>query len=355
MKSFKNILQYKRLAVVALAITSIFTTSIVSAQANPSSYTTGTRYNENRQVVGVIHPDPDGNGSLRYAAVRNTYNAQGLLSRVETGELRYWKSHTIAPKNWGSDFTNYISTITKYTYDRWGRKLTERVYDNASAVYATKQYTYDSLGQLQCEAVRMNPIYMTNLPSSACSLGTKGDFGNDRVTRYYYDGRGRVTSVYKAYGTSLQQRYVKYTYKGSSELKTSVTDANGNYAKYDYDGFGRMSRWYFPSKTATGAHNTGDYEAYAYDKNSNRTYFRKRDGQVIRYEYDALNRVSKKNAPGSALDVAYRYDNRNLQTSAKFTSNNRGVRCKQYLYGLWRNQIRRYEYGRDDSPFDAYL
>ena len=70
-----------------------------------------------------------------------------------------------------------------------------------------------------------------------------------------------------------------------------------------------------------------DYEEYGYDANSNRTSLRKRDGSVITYQYDALNRNTVKIVPERAglavthtRDVYYGYDLRGLQTSARFDS-----------------------------------
>ena len=81
----------------------------------------------------------------------------------------------------------------------------------------------------------------------------------------------------------------------------------------------------FPSKTATEAVDEGDYEEYGYDSNGNRTSLRKRDGQVLGFAYDALNRVTIKDAPGPERDVRYGYDLRGLQTSASFTWTGHGV------------------------------
>jgi YD repeat-containing protein len=57
------------------------------AQSSPSAFTTGYRYDADRRVTGTISPDPDGAGGLHYAAVRNTYNSAGQLTKVEKGEL----------------------------------------------------------------------------------------------------------------------------------------------------------------------------------------------------------------------------------------------------------------------------
>jgi RHS repeat-associated protein len=76
-----------------------------------------------------------------------------------------------------------------------------------------------------------------------------------------------------------------------------------------------------------GTISTTDYEQYTYDANGNRTSLRKRDGSVITYQYDALNRNTVKVVPERAgllpthsRDVYYGYDLRGLQTYARFDS-----------------------------------
>lgn len=53
-----------------------------------------------------------------------------------------------------------------------------------------------------------------------------------------------------------------------------------------------------------------------------RTVLKKRDGRLIAFEYDALNRVVSKTFPGSSGErsVYYKYDLRGLQTEARFDS-----------------------------------
>lgn len=50
-----------------------------------SADTTVWKYDAMRRVVGVIGPDPDGGGPLKFRATRNTYDAAGRLTRVERG------------------------------------------------------------------------------------------------------------------------------------------------------------------------------------------------------------------------------------------------------------------------------
>ncbi len=295
--------------------------SAAAAQSAPSAFTSATRYDVERRVTGTIAPDPDGAGPIGFAAVRNSYDVIGRLIKVEKGELAAWQSETVAPAAW-SGFSVFQTVDT--TYDMMDRKLSEKISAGGTAYsltqYSLTQYSYDALGRLECTAIRMNPAAYGSLPASACTLGTAGAQGADRITRSVYDAAGQLLKVQKAYGRPLQQDYATYTYSQTGKM-ASMVDANGNKATMSWDGQDRQSRWTFPSKTMVGAVSTTDYEEYAYDANGNRTSLRKRDGQVIGYSYDKLNRVTVKDIPGgTAADVYYGYDLRNLQLYARFGS-----------------------------------
>jgi RHS repeat-associated protein len=171
----------------------------------------------------------------------------------------------------------------------------------------------------------MNPAAFTSLPASACSLGTEGGFGPDRITRNVYDAASQLLQVQRAYGTPLQQNYATYTYTANGQRQT-VKDANNNLSTFEYDGFDRLSKLRFPvTSTGAGVSSTTDYEQYGYDAVGNRTSLRKRDSRTITYSYDALNRVRIKTVPTSAsgapgYSVFYGYDVRGLQLYARFSS-----------------------------------
>jgi len=326
------------------------------AQALPSDFTTATRYDIANRVVGTIVPDPDAGGPLHYAAIRNTYDNDGRLIRVEKGELSGWQSESVAPSAW-TGFT--VFTKVETGYDGLDRKTVEASWgwDSTTSAWvesAVTQYSYDPVGRLDCAAVRMNPATWSALPTSACTLATTSTaYGPDRITKNVYDDAGQLLKVIKAYGQTtanglpqLQQDYVSYSYTDNGKQKT-LKDANGNLTTYTYDGFDRLVAWAFPSKTVTGSSATctvgsveatdgfgnmvagpsetraagDDCEKYAYDRNGNRAKLMKRDGNVIRYAFDALNRNTIKDIPGgTAADIYYAYDARGLQLSALFAS-----------------------------------
>uniref|UniRef100_UPI0025E76FE0 RHS repeat-associated core domain-containing protein n=4 Tax=Pseudomonadota TaxID=1224 RepID=UPI0025E76FE0 len=65
----------------------------------------------------------------------------------------------------------------------------------------------------------------------------------------------------------------------------------------------------YPVTTAgSGTSSGSDYEQLGYDAASNVTSRRLRDGQVIGFTYDNLNRVTLKDLPGSEPDVTYSYN-----------------------------------------------
>jgi RHS repeat-associated protein len=318
-----------------LALATLWTGSAL-AQSSPSAYTTGYRYDAGARLVGTIHADPDGAGPLLHAAVRNTYDALGMLTKVETGELASWQPETVLPAEWPG-FTAFQTL--EMTYDIWGRKLTGQVSSGGVSLSLT-QFSYDAAGRLQCSAVRMNPAAYGALPASACTLGSEGVNGPDRITVQSYDVLSRPTLTQKAYGTPQQINYVNTAYYPGGP-KQSDTDANGNISYYTYDGLVRLQRRYFPSKTTAGQYSSTDYEEYGYDNNGNRTSLRKRDGNAITYSYDNLDRVTSKHYQVSTnQDVFYGYDLRNLQLYAKYGSpTGNGITTQYNGFGNVSNSI----------------
>jgi RHS repeat-associated protein len=316
----KMISAYRNFAAAYAVFLAFLATTPAFAQVAPGVGVSATRYDIGGRLVGVIRPDPDGAGPLGHPGVRTVYDLGGRVIRVEIGELSAWQGVDVAPANW-TGFT--IHRTAASDYDSAGRKVKDSLSANGTT-YTVTQYSYSADDRLECSTVRMNPAAFGALPASACTLGPSGASGPDRITRQEYSAQGWLTKIQKALGTLRQQDYVRYTYNADGK-RTSVTDANGNYATMDYDAFDRLAKWTFPSATTAGVANPGDYEAYTYDEAGNRTSLRKRDGSTLSYQYDALNRVSVKIVPertGLAAehtrDVYYSYDNRGLQTYVTF-------------------------------------
>jgi RHS repeat-associated protein len=299
-------------------------------------YTSWARYDAMGRVTGTISPDQPGAGS--FLAVRNSYDAAGRPTRVESGTLAAWQSEAVAPANW-TGFTVFRMSQTQY--DAMGRKVRDELWTQGGAtLIGVTEYSYDNVGRLTCTAVRMNPaVYGT--PAPACTPGTVGAQGPDRISRNYYDLAGQRIQLRVGVGSGDEAADATWDYNLAGQVVT-VIDGNGNRANLRYDGHGRQDRWTFPSTTrptqyddstqaaalaSAGSVNANDFEEYGYDPNGNRLSLRKRDGTTLTYSYDALNRMTVKVVPergnllaSSTRDVHYGYDLRGLQLYARFDS-----------------------------------
>lgn len=254
-------------------------------------------YDAARQLLGVVQPDPDGNGPLRRKAERYTYDAAGRTSRVEVGTVS-----TPDAAGWPGFQSAQSETLAR---DSGGRVLTRTV--AAGGVDISKvQYSYDQLGRLDCTAIRMNHVAWPSLPAG-CSPTALGSHGPDRITQQVYDTVGQLVRKREGVGSAAPSEEV-FTYRLDGQIATA-TDASGNRTQYSYDGHGRLSRTSFPvGAPGQNASSPTDFEELTYDQSDNVTARRLRDGQQIQYGYDALDQLVSKDLPGDAPDVTYRYD-----------------------------------------------
>jgi RHS repeat-associated protein len=168
----------------------------------------------------------------------------------------------------------------------------------------------------------MNPAAWGSLPASACTLGTTGGFGPDRITKTIRDANGRPTQIQVAIGTAEPANERTLGYNNNGTL-AHLIDANDNRTTYEYDGHDRLVKTRLPLPAiGSNSSSTTDYEQLTLDAGGNVTSRRLRDGQSIAFTFDALNRVTLKDLPGSEPDVSYGYDLLNRMTSASQGGNN---------------------------------
>jgi len=274
--------------------------------------TTRYRYNAARQVIGVIGPDPDGAGTLKHRATRNTYT-NGLLTKVERGTVNSQSD---------TDWNNFAPLETVDIAFDANARITSGKLSGGGTAFALAQASYDTLGRPECSAVRMNTATYGSLPASACTLGTQGSFGPDRIAKTIYDNASQVLQQQVAVGTTDAATEATFTYSNNGRLQT-LKDAENNLTTYEYDGFDRLQKTRMPNTPkGSGTSSVTDYEQLTYDANSNVTNRRLRDAQSIIFTYDKLNRPTLKNLPGGEPDVTYGYDNLGRLTLANQTGNN---------------------------------
>jgi RHS repeat-associated protein len=257
--------------------------------------------------VGTISADPDGAGPLTNRARRITYAATGLVAQQENG--------TTAGQSDSAWAAFAPAEAINFSYDSRRRPVLQTL-NSGGTIYALTQTSYRADDRVECVAQRMNPAAFSSLPASACTLGTQGSFGPDRITKAVYDNEGQLTQVRVAVGTADEAAERTLTYTDNGQL-ASLKDGENNLTSYAFDGHDRPWKTFFPVTTKGAAtSSTSDYEQFTYDPNGNVTSLRLRDGQAIATGYDALNRPTSKDLPGAEWDEGFGYDLLDRMTSA---------------------------------------
>lgn len=202
-------------------------------------------------------------------------------------------------------------------YDTIGRAVQQSLVAGG-ATQTVVQMSYDAANRRDCTAQRMNSAIFGSLPASACTMGTIGANGPDRIMRNLYDAANQITRVMTGVGTSAEQNESTTTFSSNGRMLT-LADSNGNLTTFEYDGFDRLSRTRFPLASNGSQSSTTDYEQNTYDAASNVTQTRRRDGQTIGATFDTLNRMTDLNVPAGEDDISYAYDNFGRMASAAFS------------------------------------
>ena len=271
-------------------------------------------YDLKQQLIGEIGPDSDGQGRI---GVRKAYNADGKLTHEFTGVVTGTSLDDLL------SMQAYKSTTT--TYNTSG--LAEKTITSGDDVeYDTVyQMSYDRDQRLECQALRINEI----TSSDACSAGS-GLLGEDRITKNIYNSAGELEQIIEGYDTSVQRVSKQNVYNTKGQLY-QVKDGNNNTTQYQYDGYGRLQRTIFPSKTTAGSINTSDYIHVTYEGSLVKTQ-RLRNGTTVTYQYDNWNRKirasSSSNGTYGSINETFGYDNFDNLTS--HTNSSTGITSQSF-------------------------
>jgi RHS repeat-associated protein len=265
--------------------------------------------------IGVLAPN-----GLRVAKRFNYRDADDKVTSVETGTLPDAMSTTLT-----------VVERVDTNYDGRRNVIREATLAGGQTLRVTDS-SYLDRGLLECVATRMNMAALPAVGSAAaCALSTAGSQGPDRIVKNLYDVAGQLERKQQAFGTPLVRNYVTYSYTQNGK-RQFITDGNGNKAQFAYDGHDRQSHWYFPDKVTAGTVSGSDYEQYGYDSVGNRTSQRRRDGRMLTFAYDGVNRMTSKIVPdgcapiqtgacapvSATRDVYYSYDIMGRQLTARF-------------------------------------
>jgi RHS repeat-associated protein len=244
-------------------------TAIKDKKGNSSSFTYDTRGN----VIGITKP---GNITETY-----TYNAQGqILSAVNangnTSTYEY---------NANGDLIKIISPIGTQFFEYGGgccnlSKITDA---NGNNVFMT----YDLMNRLTSVEDDLN--HTTTYQYDAGGNLIKETDPNGNVKNYGYDAANQLTSVQIPIGTWL------YDYDGAGNF-IKMKDAKGNNYAYAYDINNRLIKETDP---------LGNSTTYAYDDNGNLIEKREAKGNTISFKYDEEDRLIERAYPGNTDKYSY--------------------------------------------------
>jgi RHS repeat-associated protein len=281
---------------------------------DPRSYVTENQYDADRRKTVVLHH----NGNIAVtlmAAERTTYDVLGRVNKEEGGTVfsgvtvTTWQTlrqKTYTPTSKVLTDVNGAGEVTSYSYDAMDRPLI--VTDPANRRVAS---VYDLAGQSLFTWRGWNSAIA---PTAATAWNPAS-----------YNGIGPI-------------RYAAYSYSPNGQ-HIAIQDANNNTTQLAYDGHDRLLLTLYPDPSAGtrctfASSPTTNYDAPAtvptctagqtyerasYDSNGNRLTSRKRDGQVIGFQYDALSRLFFKDLPGTTTgDVYTIYDLAGRPTAVHF-------------------------------------
>ena len=371
----------------------------LTSSTNPEGIVTANGYDSNGNLNSSI---VDSGGlnlttTFEYDAAGNQVKADGPLSLAEASNGRHDLTTTIfdalrrpthqmqaninvTSNNILVDALGGMAEAVLFTdYDLRGRANMVNIYgalpdfsdwrdpQSIRSVYKLADGSVCSTGEEACLTISPDGAEtrtafdaLDRVDTSTSGMGT---VGADRVAKTEYDLLGRPVTVFQAFGSDDQIKYQRYTYTPNGQVAT-VTDANGNKTKYEYDGFDRLYRTYFPEKNralnpdSPGNHNSSDYEQYHYDKNGNPVAKRTRRGDWVLNTYDALNRVTKKqviDVTGTPAATTYVASSHSL--SGGSFSNESMVTYEYYLDNRYRKivQVAGDGTGTNNSPRAQYV
>ena len=222
--------------------------------------------------TGEVDSITDAYGTADATAVTLGYDAARRLTRVTDG------------------LGNYV----EFRLDTEGNRQEENIHDISGALRNSLRQTFDVYNQLDTAQRANQSVDYDHAPDGLLMRKTTG---RGHISVFDYDALNRlVTSTQDPGGLNAVTRY---GYDAGGRLAEVVDPINGN-TSYRYDDFGNLLELGSPD---TGA------AWYTHDEAGNTLGRTDARGQQFSYSYDVLNRLVLLDAPGTADDISFEYDN----------------------------------------------
>ena len=242
--------------------------------------------------------------------------SDGVTSRVthwsylQTGEVKSvttgFGTAEASSLSFGYDDARHLITVTdgsgnyiEYTLDTEGNRSLEQIFDTNGDLKKQLIRSFDVYNHLDSSNQVNQSIDYDFAPDGSLEVATDG---NNIVTGYSYDSLKRLTQITQDLGGSnaaTANATTGFDYDVRDRL-ASVNDPIRGETSYVYDDLGNLLRRISPDTGTT-----------VFEYNSAGNLIQKTDakGQLFNYSYDALNRLISIDAPGTADDIVYDYDN----------------------------------------------
>ena len=227
---------------------------------------------------------------------RWTYLATGDVASITTAD----GTSDAATITFGYDDARRLTRVTdglgnsiEYNLDSEGNRLEENIYDGNGLLRKAITRTFDSYNRLDTASRANEAMDYDYAPDG--TLDRQMD-GRGSVTDFDYDSLKRLLGSTRDLGGIGE--LTRYTYDVADRM-TAVIDPNGGVTAYQYNDLGNLLTTTSPDTGMT--HN-------AYDDAGNLISMQDARGQMFLYSYDALNRLTGVDAPGTDDDTTYIYD-----------------------------------------------
>ncbi len=273
----------------------------------------------------------------RYADASTTQSAYDTLGRntAQTDQANIATHYAYDSEGRLTQVTDALGGVTSYTYDEAGNKLTQ-----TDAEGRTTRWTYDSAGNVLSRTLPLGQqehfVYDANgnltghTDFNGNTASHQYDSDNRRIRSDYADGTLELIS-YDALGNRSQidvthpggsQASTYYSYDAGNRLETEV-QPDGTVLSYQYDAAGNRTQVHI--SLPDGSSRITDYTydslnrlesvtdaagttSYGYDAVGNRTSVSYPNGSSEVYQYDSLNRLTRKETYNGAGALIRAYD-----------------------------------------------
>ncbi len=257
----------------------------LTEQTDTNGLKTSYSYDLRSRVLSVTHT-PQG-GSPRIT--QYSYDQRGNVTQTIQPDGRTL-TYTYDAANYLTQVTDNLGNKVEYSYDLKGNRTGSLTKDPDGSLVRNIQTAYDLRNRLS----QINHAgSLTNQVFDALGNLTATQDPNGNATAHQYDSLNRLLQTVDALsGATL------YGYDKNDKL-TQVTAPNGAGTQYEHDDLGNQLKEVSPDRGTL---------TYTHDEAGNTKSITDARNVTAQYSYDALNRVTGIDYPGTDEDIALVYD-----------------------------------------------